>query len=408
MNLSSFNRRIPTGLAAIGLLTLSLLLLSPLKPLIILALFSSALAGFAVCILLLNKRKQAALPLKKLFETTLNEMREGVLIIDHDMRVVASNSVVRGVFAYADDTIDFKPLTQVTSNNAICSAFLEALRGRERAGVQVEVYGPPQRIYDLRVTPMKLGEGEEERGAVGIFFDVTRLERLERVRQEFLSNVSHELRTPLTSIRAFVETLEDGAIEDTLNNRRFVAIIGKHALRMQSLLDDILELSAIEAGTVAVEPTILPLRPIVDEVFLSVANKAEKRGITLHNKVTDGVMIYADDKRLEQMLTNLVDNAVKFNRDGGQVTVSHENGTWDEIHVTDTGEGIASQHLERLFERFYRVDKARSREMGGTGLGLAIVKHLARAHGGEVTVKSKLNKGTIFTIRLPGNSIGVR
>ena len=239
------------------------------------------------------------------------------------------------------------------------------------------------------------------------------------MRQEFLSNVSHELRTPLTAILAFVETLESGAIEDHEARNRFLPIIRKSAIRMQHLIDDILELSAIEAGIVQVSAEPLELHSIVNDVVSSLAAKADAEGIEVINAAPSDAMVYADARRLEQMLTNLVDNAIKFNRPNGQVSIKHESVAFvdgeragggrpssvirpsDRIIVEDTGEGIPSQHLERLFERFYRVDRARSREMGGTGLGLAIVKHLALAHGGEVTVESKLGKGSTFTIELP-------
>ncbi len=236
---------------------------------------------------------------------------------------------------------------------------------------------------------------------MGVFFDVTRLERLELIRQEFLSNVSHELRTPLTSIVALAETLEAGAIEDPQNNRRFLTIIQKNASRMHRLIDDILELSAIEAGNVKVRPEPVPLHPLVEDVISSLSAAAVSRNIDLQNLVPPNSEVFADPHRLVQMLTNLIDNAVKFNREGGTVSIRYGNSDRDRISVEDTGEGIPSHHLDRLFERFYRVDRARSRELGGTGLGLAIVKHLAKSHGGEVTVSSRLGEGTEFTIELP-------
>jgi len=225
---------------------------------------------------------------------------------------------------------------------------------------------------------------------------------LERVRQEFLSNVSHELRTPLTAIRAFVETLDAGALEDPAHNRRFLSIIDRNAARMHSLIDDILELSAIEAGTVTVERAPVRLHSLVQDVLTALDARAAAREIELHNEVGAEVVVAADARRLEQMLTNLTDNAIKFNRAGGRVCISHEqrNGR-DRISVTDTGEGIAPEHIKRIFERFYRVDRARSRALGGTGLGLAIVKHLARAHGGEATVESTPGTGSTFIVELP-------
>jgi two-component system, OmpR family, phosphate regulon sensor histidine kinase PhoR len=337
----------------------------------------------------------------RLLDTTLNEMREGLLVVDHEMRVVASNRTARTLFSNLDDSINSRRLTELTRNPALYDAFLDALRGIERAGVKVETHGRARRVFDLRVVPLTTPNGRTPNGAVGVFFDVTRLERLELVRQEFLSNVSHEMRTPLTSIIALAETLAAGAIDNHEHNRRFLSIIQKNAARMHRLIDDILELSAIEAGNVKVKPEIVPLYPLVEDVISSLSSAAAARAVTVHNLTRQDARVFADPHRLVQMLTNLIDNAIKFNREGGTVSITNGGASNDEIQVDDTGEGIPSHHLDRLFERFYRVDRARSRELGGTGLGLAIVKHLARAHGGEVTVESSLGERTRFTIELP-------
>ena len=333
-----------------------------------------------------------------LLEVMMSGMREGVLVVDPEMRVVTSNRAAREIFGPTEG----RRLSDLTRNPAIHSAFTSSLKEYERSETRIETRGPGGPIYDLRVVPLHF-DTPGSRAAMGVFFNITRLERLERVRQEFLSNVSHELRTPLTAIIAFVETLEEGALEDSGSNRRFLSIIRRNAERMHSLIDDILELSAIEAGTVKVEVGELPLRALVGDVLTAVARRAEERRVTLVNEVGPGTVVFADAGRLEQMLTNLVDNAIKFNREGGRVTVSHERtgGARDRITVTDTGEGITPEHVKRIFERFYRVDRARSRELGGTGLGLAIVKHLARAHGGEVGVHSTPGEGSTFYIELP-------
>lgn len=340
--------------------------------------------------------------LGKLFEATLDGMREGLLVVDSDMRVVASNPAAHRLLNFSPARLESQRLTELTRNPAIYDAFLDALKGNERSGVEVETRDPTRRVFDLRVVPLGGREGRNTSGAIGVFFDVTQLEKLERVRQEFLSNVSHELRTPLTAILAFVETLETGALDDSENSRRFLEIIRKNATRMQNLIDDILELSAIEADNVDVRIEEIELGGLTNDVITSLAAKASSRGIAVTNEVPHGTVVTADPRRLEQMLTNLVDNAIKFNRDGGRVTIGCEIGARTRILIKDTGEGIPAQHLERLFERFYRVDRARSREMGGTGLGLAIVKHLARAHGGEVRVTSELGQGSAFEIDLPG------
>jgi len=333
----------------------------------------------------------------QLLDVALNEMREGVVVIDTDMRVVASNRAAQALFTGGDPKRS--RLTELTRNPAIYDAFLDAVRGIERQGVRVETYGNGHKIFDLRVVPLRSPGAAPITGAVGVFFDISRLERLEIVRQEFLANVSHELRTPLTSILASAETLESSIDGHSESDKRFLTIIHKNAARMQRLINDLLELGAIENVTVDVEP--VRLFPLVEDIVNSLSVTAAERKVTLRNLVTPNAEVFADPHRLMQMLTNLVDNAIKFNRQGGTVTIDFERDERDVIRVTDTGEGIPAQHLDRLFERFYRVDRARSRNLGGTGLGLAIVKHLARAHGGDVTVASRIGEGSEFTIRLP-------
>lgn len=339
--------------------------------------------------------------LGKLFDATLGGMREGLLVVDADMRVVASNPAAHQLFNLAEGRLDSRRLTELTRNPAIYSAFLDALKGEERAGVKIETHDPERKVFDLRVVPLGVKGKRNSAGAIGVFFDITQLEKLEHVRQAFLSNVSHELRTPLTAILAFVETLEAGALEEPENSRRFLSIIRKNATRMQELIDDILELSAIEAGMVAVQAQPTELAPLVNDVITALASLASARGISLRSEVAPATVVFADPRRLEQMLTNLVENAIKFNRENGMVTIACENDGRARILVKDTGEGIPAQHLDRLFERFYRVDRGRSKDLGGTGLGLAIVKHLARAHEGEVKVTSEVGQGSVFEIDLP-------
>ena len=336
----------------------------------------------------------------ELFKATIGGMREGLLVVNKDMRVVASNPAALKLFNPLLPKLESQRLTELTRNPAIYSAFLDALKGEERIGVKVETHGPERQVFDLRVLPLN-SNGSGPQGALGVFFDITRTERLELVRQEFLSNVSHELRTPLTSILAFVETLQNGAVEDPESAQRFLSIISKNASRMHGLVDDILELTAIEGGNVQLRLAPVSVSEVVNEVTAALNGKAQAHHISLVNEIPAEVVVRADARRLERMLTNLIDNGIKFGREGGLVTVKFESNERDKIIVADNGEGIPAQHLERLFERFYRVDRARSRDLGGTGLGLAIVKHLALLHGGEVTVKSDLGKGTAFTIQLP-------
>ncbi|HEX8720666.1 MAG TPA: ATP-binding protein [Pyrinomonadaceae bacterium] len=345
-------------------------------------------------------------PAAALLEVTMDSMREAVVIIDSRMRVVALNNSARAAFRSGGGaSLSPGRLSDLTRNPSIYSAFAAAVARGERAEVKVETRGEAgRRVYDLHVAPLRQREvvyGSDVRGAVGVFFEITELERLEGVRQEFLSNVSHELRTPLTAIVTFVETLQDGALEEPETARRFLSVIARNAERMRSLIEDIMELSAIESGGMRLEVSEVPLRAAVRETFGALAAKAEGCGVALVNEVAQGASVRADPRRLEQMLLNLVDNAIKYSRRGGAVSVRHARAERDVVSVADTGEGIPAEHLTRIFERFYRVDRARSRELGGTGLGLAIVKHLARAHGGEVGVRSVWGEGSTFTVELP-------
>ncbi|MCA1612601.1 MAG: PAS domain-containing protein [Acidobacteria bacterium] len=345
-------------------------------------------------------------PAAALLKATMDSMREGVVVIDSAMRVVALNNPARATFrSGGTDALSPRRLSDLTRNPTVYSAFAGAVARGVRAEVKVETgAADDRRVYDLHVAPLREREaiyGSDVRGAIGVFIDITRLERLEIVRQEFLSNVSHELRTPLTAVITFAETLEDGALEDPETARGFLAIIRRNAERMRGLIEDIMELSSIESGGARVDAREVRLHPAVQETFAALSAKAESCGVGLVNEVAAGASVRADPRRLEQLLLNLVDNAIKFNRRGGTVTVAHTEGARDLIEISDTGDGIPPEHLTRIFERFYRVDRARSRDMGGTGLGLAIVKHLARAHGGEVRVRSTPGEGSTFTIELP-------
>ncbi len=333
--------------------------------------------------------------LQKILATT----RECVLVVDRDMRIANCN--VPAAVAFGRDGLDIESrrLSEVIRDLDLHEAFRVATAGQISSDVRLELNRAGNRRFDVHVAPIEL-DGETH--GIGFFYETTQIDRLESVRQEFLSNISHELRTPLTSILAFVETLEDGGIDDVENNKHFLSVIRRNAERMHSLIADILELSLIESGNVTVEICEVKLHTAVQDVMIALSAKANDREIELINNVPENTVVFADMVRLEQMLTNLVDNAIKFNRHSGSVTVSSANSDGkDVILVADTGEGILPEHEQRIFERFYRTDRARSREIGGTGLGLAIVKHLAKLQGGEVSVNSALGSGTTFCIELP-------
>ena len=341
-------------------------------------------------------KEKAARPI---LSEILKTMREGVIVVGEDTRIVASNGAAYNAFSRNNGVLEEKRLSEVVRDLSLHEAFRKALEEGKSSDIELEIPGIEKLKYDVHIAPI---EFDKSKGAIGVFYDITQIERLERVRQEFLSNISHELRTPLTSILAFVETLEDGAIKDEENNQRFLKVIRKNAQRMHRLIDDILELSIIESGKITLELKRINLNAFIEEVFTNLSSKAKERRIKLKNEVSHDAFVFADAVRLEQMLTNLIDNAVKFNAEKGTVIVGfEEKNEKNIISISDTGEGISSEHLQRIFERFYRTDRARSREIGGTGLGLAIVKHLARIHGGEVSVASALGKGSTFSIELP-------
>lgn len=333
--------------------------------------------------------------LQKILDTT----RECVLVVDSDMRIATCNVPAAVAFGHEGLDIEGRRVSEVIRDLDLHEAFRKAIVSQTSADVRLEQTTRDKRKFDVHVAPIEL---EDASFAIGFFYETTQIDRLEIVRQEFLSNISHELRTPLTSIIAFVETLEDGGIDDVENNRRFLDVIRRNAERMHTLIADILELSLIESGRVTVDIRETRIHSAASDVLTALSAKAHEREIILENKVPEGVTVMADPVRIEQMLTNLVDNAIKFNRRGGTVTVGFEQtDSKNVISVVDTGEGILPEHAERIFERFYRADRARSREIGGTGLGLAIVKHLARLHGGEVSLNSILGSGTTFRIELP-------
>jgi len=238
------------------------------------------------------------------------------------------------------------------------------------------------------------------------------LRKMDRIKTDFVANVSHELKTPLTSIKGFVETLEDGAMSDPAHARRFLAIIGRNAERLSRIVDDLLTLCVMEGKQDAekLEPELFDLAELAEDAVLSMKKQATEKQQTLAFEKTDGVYaLLADKMRIEQVLVNLIGNAVKYTPAGGTVTVSLAAELRNVIFaVTDTGIGIPKEHQPRVFERFYRVDKARSREMGGTGLGLSIVKHIVNAHKGEIVLVSEPGKGTTVTVTLPKNTATVR
>jgi two-component system phosphate regulon sensor histidine kinase PhoR len=333
-----------------------------------------------------------------LWQAILEGTHDGILVVGADLRILSANRAAARLFGTHAPELEGRRLTEVTREKQLYDGFRAAVEQNTPFDGKIEiVQGIERKIFQLRIDP--IGPNR----AAGVFLDVTRLERLERVRQEFLSNVSHELRTPLTSILAYVETLLDGAIHDPDNNVRFLEIIYKHTRRLSTLVEDVSDLSAIESGEVRLQPEDVNLQEAVAEVAETLSPRAEQTGVRLLTDIPPGLTIVADRQRFEQILLNLMDNAIKFNRPGGQVIVQAQakDGAVA-ISVEDTGIGIPPSDLPHVFERFYRADRARSMEMGGTGLGLAIVKHLVRLHGAHVSVESAPGRGSCFTLTWPG------
>jgi two-component system phosphate regulon sensor histidine kinase PhoR len=267
------------------------------------------------------------------------------------------------------------------------------------------LYQNGEKILNLKSSPL-LDAGKDQIGTLVVINDATQLRRLENMRKDFVANVSHEIKTPLTAIKGFVETLHQGSVDKPEEAERFLGIIQKHVDRLSAIIDDLLSLSRIEQEDErqAIEFENKPIADIFRSAVQICRSKAEEKSIDIQIDCEEGLEYYFDPTLLEQAVVNLLDNAIKYSEPDSAIHVSASlNDSEVKIMVKDQGIGIAKKHLPRLFERFYRVDKARSRKMGGTGLGLAIVKHIAQAHGGRVTVKSELGKGSSFTIHLPKN-----
>jgi two-component system phosphate regulon sensor histidine kinase PhoR len=290
---------------------------------------------------------------------------------------------------------------EVIRQQEVAALIEDVLRSGERRDGEVELLHVG-RVFAITGVPFPADEGTPH-GAVLTFDDATERHRLERIRRDFVANASHELRTPLTSVRGFVEALEDGALEEPQTARRFLGKIRTHADRMAALVDDLLELSRLESGQRPPEWTDTVPAALAEEVVASVADLAARKRIALACSDRGAPGVRSDPERIRRILENLVDNAVKYTPDGGRVDVAAAAGPDGSalVEVADDGPGIAPEHLERIFERFYRVDKARSRALGGTGLGLSIVRHLADSIGATVSVESHPGRGTRFTVRIP-------
>ncbi len=339
-------------------------------------------------------------------QAILTSMVEGVFAVDPNETIIHMNQAAGRLFGINPNQAQDKPLQAVVRNTRLLEFVKQALVSRDLQETDIELGWEGQvRYLQTRGTVLR-NTRNESIGAVFVLYDVTRLRKLETMRRDFVANVSHELKTPITSIKGFVETLLDGALESPEDTRRFLGIVSKQAERLNAIIEDLLSLSRIEqdSDTGAIVTEECRLRDVLVNAIGDCSPKAKEKAIVIDLQCDNGLIARVNPPLLEEAVVNLIDNAIKYSDSNKRVTVTagEEQGKVT-LQVKDEGKGIDQQYLPRLFERFYRVDKARSRQMGGTGLGLAIVKHIVQAHGGSVDVSSTPGSGSTFSIYLPEN-----
>jgi two-component system phosphate regulon sensor histidine kinase PhoR len=341
----------------------------------------------------------------------LRSMVEGVAVIDAEERLVFYNRAFSEILNVDPASAEGRPLIEVIRNSDLLSLIRRALRGEEGLQSDITMGITQTQSFSITAAPVKALDAsasggapdEKPSGAVVVLHDVTELRRLERVRQDFVANVSHEFKTPLTAIQGFAETLLAGALDDPENNRRFLEIIRNHAIRLARLTNDLLKLARIEAGKLELEFSAVGLLELIEACTETTLLKANRKEITLEISVQPQLpAVRGDAALLRDVLQNLLDNAIQYTPARGHISVTTVAGPREAvITVADTGIGIPLSDSERIFERFYRVDAARSREAGGTGLGLSIAKHIVEAHGGKLWVESTVGQGSKFSFSLP-------
>jgi two-component system phosphate regulon sensor histidine kinase PhoR len=326
----------------------------------------------------------------------LDAMREGVVLVDNEGRIVQLNPSVRAMLLIGTESVG-KLLIETVRRAELEDLLALARETNEEQEVEIELPGLKPRRLLVHASPLSGDEG----GFVVVFVDVTVLRRLESLRREFVANASHELRTPIAAVRSATETLRSGALEDVGAATRFVDIIDRNAQRLHNLVEDMLDLSKLESQEFKLKRDRVELGKVVPIVLALFRERAEKKRVRLVAELPDSIAIQGDARAVEHVLSNLVDNAVKYCPPGTRVLVrANRSGDRVSLVVADDGPGIPAEHLPRLFERFYRVDAGRSRELGGTGLGLSIVKHMVEAMRGSVSVESTVGKGSTFTVTL--------
>jgi two-component system phosphate regulon sensor histidine kinase PhoR len=351
----------------------------------------------------LDHRIETIVSQRNELETVLASMLEGVIAIDKEERIINVNAAAAEFFDCNPEKCPGRNLQEVVRNSALQHFVRKSISSKVSKEDDLSLYHNGEKTLHLQSSPL-LDANKMHIGTLVVFNDVTHLRRLENMRRDFVANVSHEIKTPLTAIKGFVETLHRGYVDNPEEAWRFLGIIQKHADRLSSIVEDLLSLSRIEQEDEG--KTIKLEEGYVKDVFQSATqicrSKAEDKNITIRPICEEQISAKFDTTLLEQAVVNLLDNAIKYSEPKSTILLkAQRNDSEIKISVEDQGIGIAQKHLPRLFERFYRVDKARSRNLGGTGLGLAIVKHIAQAHGGRITVDSTLGVGSVFTIHLP-------
>ena len=332
-------------------------------------------------------------------EAILSGMAEGVLAVDPDLKVTFCNQALLAAIGFRGSRYEGLGLLQLVRDPALYELIRSVRTSGEPGTLRFHLSADIPRTFEAQATPVAMPSG---RGVIAIFHDITDLERLEQVRKDFVANVSHELRTPLAGIIGYADTLLDGALDDTANRQKFVEIIRANAVRLGSIAADLLVLSELESGADH-DAEMVSVRAALESGLLTVDSEARDRQVRLVREEMRDLYVAGSRLRLEQAFLNLLANAIKFNRPQGEVRVrvTQIDDGRVAVMISDTGVGIPSRDLPRIFERFYRVDKARSRQVGGTGLGLSIVKHVIERMNGTVTVDSQVGKGTTFQVLLP-------
>jgi two-component system phosphate regulon sensor histidine kinase PhoR len=323
-----------------------------------------------------------------------DSMAEGLLLLDANGKIQLANRAFAELFGVTTE-VRGKTVLEVLRQHEINELLHRVTTEKQVLDYELKLGGLSERWLEVNAALVA------NSGAILVFHELTRLKQLERTREEFVANVSHELRTPLSLIKGYVETLLDGAKDNPEVATKFLETIHRNSERLQFLIEDLLTISELESGrlTMNLQPT--PLRPLAEKIFEDFKTQASARNVTLTNELPD-LIAQADADRLHQVLANLIGNAIKYGRKDGHVAIiGNKSGGMIELCVRDDGPGIPAEALDRVFERFYRVDKARSREQGGTGLGLSIVKHIVQGHGGKVWAKSEPGKGAQFFFTLP-------